>query len=74
MPEGSIIRPSAGDIIVWRVDADFKGDLAAVLEQVRGMFPNNQVIVTNDATVDVWSEEDLTALGLQRIKSQPPSR
>jgi hypothetical protein len=57
-----------GDIVVWRVDKDFKGSLIDVMQRVAEMFPANQVIVTNDASVDVWTDEDLASMGLQRIK------
>lgn len=68
MPYGTVIRPGPGDIVVWRVDRDYpEGKLAEVARQVQEMFPHNQVIVTNDASVDVWTDEDLLALGLQRI-------
>ena len=68
MPEAKIVRPMPGDIVVWRVDDDFKGDLGAVAEDIQRMFPNNQVIVTNDADVSVWTDDDLAGMGLQRIK------
>lgn len=68
MPRSSVVRPMPGDIVVWRVDPDFRGDLEDVMRQVHRMFPNNQVIITTDADVEVWTDEDLTAMGLQRIK------
>ena len=70
MPQSHVITPRPGDIIVWRVDKDFTGDLLEVMRDVRAMFPRNQVIVTNDATPEVWTDEDLARLGLQRIPPQ----
>lgn len=67
MPEAHVVRPQPGDIVVYKVDKDFKGSLAEVAEDIRGLFPNNQVIVTNDGSIDVWTDEDLKSLGLQRI-------
>lgn len=68
MPSANVVRPMPGDIVVWRVDKDFKGSLIDVMQRVAEMFPANQVIVTNDASVDVWTDEDLASMGLQRIK------